>query len=67
MYNSLGLLVKEESYVEGEEKNRKSITEYVYSDKGFLIQEIRYNSLISVSIFFAFLLLTKNDKIRQIK
>ncbi len=51
-YNSLGVLVKEESYVEGEESNGKSIIEYVYSDKGFLIQEIRYNSLDPTSKFY---------------
>lgn len=53
-YNSNGLLIKKQSYTEGEETtNGVNVEEYVYNDNGYLTSTITYNSLDPSSKYYS--------------
>ena len=53
-YNALGLLVRKESYTEGEELTKgKTVEETVYDSKGNVVKSFTYNSLDTSSKFYS--------------
>ena len=52
-YNAAGALVKEESFVQGEENvSGKNVTEYFYDEKGNASKTVSYNTLDASSKFY---------------